>query len=88
MRDLVGKITSWTARREKGQKGSRYWSVNSVGEPGLRRLHGFALCQQVALGYIASLRDVAEAKKGLTPPWVHVASAGGPELHRLIEGCS
>ena len=39
-------------------------------------------------GYIVLSRDVAEAKKGVTPTLVCAALASDPELHCLIEGCS
>lgn len=47
----------------KSPKSSRYESVSSVEVSGLQRLHGFLLRQQVFLGYIASLKDAAKAKK-------------------------
>ncbi len=40
----------------KRQEDSRYWSVSSVGGPGLRRLQ-----RSLGLSCIAQLRDAAEA---------------------------
>lgn len=69
----------------QGQKDPRYWSIGSIGRPELQHLHGSALCKQVTLGYIASVRNLAQVKKDWMSPWVYVVSAGNPKLHYHIK---